>query len=329
MADQYKDIRAYRAGGLLQVADFLLVIPSLYCLSLRTSDGVRLDMQCSKDDLKHGALFLSNHRDIVMDAAWLSMLLRYRLNIRPYMGIGNNLYGRWWLRVFFRLNRCFTVVRDGSPRELLQHSQHLSDYMHHLRSRGKSIWLAQREGRAKDGNDRTQEAVLKMLTLGGSCGSVIDAIRRMNICPTSISYEYDPCDYLKAAEMQLKRDNPDWKKTKEDDIFSMRTGVFGRKGKVMYRITPSINHWLDLHQAELETLPRNRQLQEIARQIDRQIHAAYEIYPRGKAFDDYIESRLALIDIPHKDTAFLREKLYEMYNNPVINHENCNLSGEL
>ena len=118
--------------------DFLIVMPSLYCLSLCTSDGVKLDMQCDKKDLKKGALFLSNHRDIVMDAAWLSMLLRYRLNIRPYMGIGNNLYGRWWLRVFFRLNRCFTVLRGGSPRDILRHSQHLSYYMHELRRHGKS-----------------------------------------------------------------------------------------------------------------------------------------------------------------------------------------------
>jgi hypothetical protein len=325
--DKYKDIRAYHVGGILQVTDFIVVMPLLNLLAKKTTSSLELDLRCGHADLKGGALFLSNHRDIVMDAAFLSLLLRTRMNIRPYMGIGNNLYGRWWLETFFKFNRCFTVLRDGSPRDLLQHSQHLSDYMHHLRTLRRSIWLAQREGRAKDGNDRTQEGVLKMLCIGGGHTSTLNAIREMNICPTCISYEYDPCDYLKAAEMQLKRDNPAWKKSKEDDIVSMKTGVLGQKGRVTYRITPSINHWLDQHAAELETLPRNQQLQAIAQQIDRQIHGAYEIYERGKEFDDYIESRIALIDVPHKDTAFLREKLYEMYNNPVINHEKSSLPG--
>ena len=150
------------------------------------------------------------------------------------------------------------------------------------------------------------------------------AIKDLNICPVSISYEYDPCDYLKAREMQLKRDNPRWRKTKRDDVESMATGIHGRKGRVVYRLTPSINPEIDVMLAahpEYRTQPHSEQAQHICDIIDRHIHMGYEIFDRGTDFEAYIESRIALIDIPNKDEAFLREKLYEMYNNPVINHQ--------
>ena len=320
--DEYKDIRAYRVGWLLQVTDWFTIMPFLMWLRNRTSASLTLDMQADKDDLKGGAVFMSNHRDIVMDAAWLSLLLRTKWNIRPYMGIGTNLYGRWWIEPLCKLMRCFSVIRGGSPRELLQHSQHLSAYIQSLRHRKKSIWIAQREGRAKDRNDSTQDAVIKMLILNNpQAEDVLTMVRRLNICPTCINYEFDPCDYLKAQEMQLKRDNPDWKKTKDDDVFSMKTGIYGYKGRVVYRITPSINHWLDQNEEQLRSLNRNQQLRAIAERVDYQIHSSYEIYERGNDFDRYIEQQLQKIQIPDKDTAFLREKLYEMYSNPVKNYQ--------
>ncbi len=325
--DEYKQIRSFHTGPLLQITDWFTIIPGLEILAKKTADSVRLDINAPKADLKNGAMFISNHRDIIMDAAWLSLLLREKMNIRPFMGIGNNLFGKWWIEPFLRFNRGFAVMRGGSPRELMQNSETLSGYIHYLRSRRKSVWLAQREGRAKDGDDRTQPAVLKMLTLysdtadGGRKNNLLDNIRALNICPVSISYEYDPCDYLKAREMQLKRDNPEWKKAKEDDLESMSVGIHGQKGRVVYRITSSINHWIEKEEAQLKTMNRNEQIQAIAAQIDRQIHSAYEIFPRDEAFDRYIESRIDLINLPDKDIPFLRERLHEMYANPVINHE--------
>lgn len=330
MRDPYRNIRAYKTGWLLEMTDWLFVVPGLRLLAKKTADSINMEI-ADKKDLAGGALFLSNHRDIVMDASWLSLLVREKLNIRPFMGIGNNLYGKWWIEPFFKFNRGFTVLRGGNLRDVLTHSQQLSGYIQFLRRRKKSVWLAQREGRAKDGNDLTQHAIIKMLTMANVLSDkedIISKLKALNICPVCINYEFDPCDYLKAREMQLKRDNPEWKKSKEDDLLSMKTGIIGKKGKVVYRVTASLNHWLDAKAKELEQLNRNELVEAVANQIDHQIHAAYEIYDRGEQFDRYIESRLQKIDLPHPDLPFLREKLYEMYNNPIKNYEKSHLSGE-
>ena len=323
--NQFKDIRAYRVGWLLTICDFLFAFPILWIWALRTSKGIKLDYLGDRKqierDIKHGAFFMTNHRDIVLDAAWLSVLLRCRYFIRPFIGIGNNLFAYKWIEVLVRFNRCFVVKRGAGAHAQLENSKQLSAYIKHLRSQGKSIWLAQREGRAKDSNDLTQPSVLHMLTLDGE--DFFENVKTLNICPVSINYEYDPCDYLKAAEMQLKRDNPKWRKRAKDDVRSMHTGIRGKKGRVVYRLTPSINPEID---ALLEAEPEIRkaslhdQLQRVCDIIDRHIHRGYEIYERGTDFDAYIESRLALVDIPNKDEAFLRKRLYEMYKFPEINH---------
>lgn len=332
MADQYKNIRAYRVGWLLAVTDWLTILPVLKWFEHKTTTSVKLaylgDRKQIEQDIKHGACFLTNHRDICMDSAWLSMLLRMRYFIRPYIGIGNNLFAKWWIEPVVRFLRCFVVIRNGSLHEQVENAKTLSHYINDLRRRGKSIWLAQREGRAKDSNDLTQPGVLKMLTFDAP--DFFEAVKALNICPVSITYEYDPCDYLKAREMQQKRDNPRWRKSKADDLRSMQTGINGFKGRVTYRLTPSINHALEQllkEQPEAKQLNRNEQIQLVCNLIDRQIHAGYEIYPHDAAFDKYIESRLALVKLSNKDEAFLRGKLYEMYNNPIKNYEKSHLPG--
>ena len=332
MADQYKNIRAYRVGWLLAITDWLTILPVLKWFERKTTTSVKLaylgDRKQIEQDIKHGACFLTNHRDICMDSAWLSMLLRMRYFIRPYIGIGNNLFAKWWIEPVVRFLRCFVVIRNGSLHEQVENAKTLSHYINDLRRRGKSIWLAQREGRAKDSNDLTQPGVLKMLTFDAP--DFFEAVKALNICPVSITYEYDPCDYLKAREMQQRRDNPRWRKSKADDLRSMQTGINGFKGRVTYRLTPSINHALEQllqEQPEAKQLNRNEQIQLVCNLIDQQIHAGYEIYPHDAAFDKYIDSRLALIKLSNKDDAFLREKLYEMYNNPIKNYEKSHLPG--
>ncbi len=323
--DQFKDIRAYRVGWLLPFTDFLLAFPLLGIWAWRTTKGIRLDYLGDRKqierNIKKGAFFITNHRDIILDASWLSLLLRCRYFIRPYMGIGNNLFAKKWIEHLVRFNRCFVVKRGAGAHAQLENAKQLSAYIRHLRGRHKSIWLAQREGRAKDSNDLTQVSVLHMLTMNND--DIFEAVKALNICPVSITYEYDPCDYLKAREMQLKRDNPKWRKRAKDDVESMVTGIRGEKGRVVFRLTPSINPEIDAMLAahpEYRELPQHDQLQHICNIIDRHIHQGYEIYERGTDFDAYIESRLAKIELPNKDEAFLRERLYEMYNNPVINH---------
>lgn len=326
MKKEYNDIRAYDCSALLWIWDHLVIIPWLSHLAHKTTSGLKADGLDNVD--KHeGYLFLTNHRDICMDSAWLSLILRTRKNIRPYIGIGNNLFGRWWIEPFVRTNRCFVVKRGGTPKELLKHSQVMSAYIHDLISHHHSIWLAQREGRAKDGNDRTQASVLKMLTLGGE--GFLDSVEKLNICPVSLSYQYDPCDYLKAKEMQLKRDQEGWKKSKEDDIENMQTGIEGWKGEVVFRFTRPLNRWLTLHRSELEPLSRNEQIERVAQQIDHQIHQAYEIWPRGQEFEDYLTQQVAKINIEGKDDTFLREKIQEMYDNQKKNHEASLICGDL
>lgn len=323
---QFKHIRAYRTGWLLAILDWIIAAPILLIWQRKTSTSLKLeymgDRKQIEKDIKHGAFFMTNHRDIVMDSAWLSLLLRKRYFIRPFIGIGNNLFAKKWIEHLVRFNRCFAVIRNGGAHAQLENAHTLSAYIAHLRQQGKSIWLAQREGRAKDSNDLTQPSVLHMLTINND--DFFQAIKDLNICPVSITYEYDPCDYLKAREMQLKRDNPKWRKRKRDDVESMVTGIKGQKGRVVYRLTPSINPEIDqllAQHPEYQTLPLSEKTQIVCRIIDKHIHLGYEIYERGTEFEQYIESRLQLIDIPNKDDAYLRERLYEMYENPVKNYQ--------
>ena len=177
-----------------------------------------------------------------------------------------------------------------------------------------------------------------MLAMGGE-GDIIDRLIEMNILPLTISYEYDPCDYLKAQEFQLKRDIPDYKKTQEDDLKNMQTGLFGPKGRVHFQVASCINE-------ELEKLDRSLSKPELFSQIsaliDRRIHANYRMYPGNyiahdylsgtqafaghytaeekKHFTDYIDQQLARIELPNKDIPFLREKMLLMYANPLTNY---------
>lgn len=323
--DKFKHIRAYHTGWLHVLFDWVTIFPYLWYLARKTTTSVELaylgDKKQIEEDIRYGAFFMTNHRDICMDSAWLSWLLGMKYCKRPYIGIGNNLFGKWWIEPFVRSQRCFVVIRNVSPREQLVQSQLLSEYIMQLRHKEKSIWLAQRQGRAKDGNDVTQPAVLKMLTLGSE--DFFEAVKLLNICPVSINYEYDPCDYLKAREMQLVRDNPDWKKSKKDDLISMQVGIEGQKGRVVYRLTPSINREIDVllaAQPELRQAPRNEQIQVVCNLIDRHIHQAYEVYERGEKFEQYLQGQLGKIDLPQKDEAFLMQKMHEMYEMQMINH---------
>ena len=329
--NNFRKIRAYRVGWILPFIDFLIMYPILRIMKRKTTTAVELkylgDKKDIEKDIKQGAFFMTNHRDIVMDSAWLTYLLRTRYFIRPYIGIGNNLFGKWWIEHVVRTLRAFVVILNGSMHDQRDNAILLSQYMRYLRKRHKSIWLAQREGRAKDGNDVTQPGVLKMLTIDAD--NFFDSIKELNICPVSISYEYDPCDSLKAREMQLKRDNPTWRKSKKDDLVSMSVGINGNKGRIVYRLTPSINPEIDKALAEnpeLLNMSRNEQIQFVCQLIDRHIHLGYEMYERGEKFDAYLEGQLKKIHISNKDTVFLREKLIEMYDNQVKNYEKAQLA---
>lgn len=293
---------------------------------------------------KPACTFISNHRDIVLDASFLNLILfdvGYGLT---QVAIGDNLLIRPWIETFVRLNNSFIVKRGVSVRQMLEVSYTLSAYIHHtIKETKESIWIAQREGRAKDSNDRTQPSVLKMLNMAGG-KDILSNLASLNIVPVSISYEYDPCDYLKAKEFQLKRDNPDYHKTQQDDSLNMETGILGNKGRVHFTIGNRINDRL----AELDPdKDKNELFVEVAGIIDKEIYTHYRFYPCNyvaydlshgtrrfsdhyglkdkKEFEAYLQGQLDKIDIPHKDEAFLRRKILEMYANPLVNNLSLSL----
>lgn len=288
-----------------------------------------------------GYTYISNHRDIILDSAFLNVLL-YDKGLRfPQVAIGDNLMLAPWVERLTRLNGNFLVRRSLQGREVLMAAKLLSEYMHAAIGEGISTWIAQREGRAKDSSDHTQLALLKMLTLGADTREAVEALRKLNIVPVCCSYEYDPCDYLKAREMQLKRDNPNYTKTKEEDGLSMRTGVFGYKGRVYLHTARPLNEVFV--EVDWAAVPESEHIERIARLIDREIHASYQLYPgnyiaydlltghrsaqyteeEAATFVAYLDKQLERIVMPAdivKDTPYLRERILEMYANPLRNY---------
>ena len=173
--------------------------------------GLTLDHTAIPDKSK-AYTYISNHRDIILDSGFLSILLIDQGMDTVEIAIGDNLLIYPWIKKLVRVNKSFIVQRALTMRQMLESSARMSRYMHYtISEKNQSIWIAQREGRAKDSNDRTQDSVLKMLAMGGE-GDLIDRLKEMNIAPLAISYEYDPCDFLKAREFQLKRDIEGYKK---------------------------------------------------------------------------------------------------------------------
>jgi hypothetical protein len=322
-----------------------MVYPFLQYLEANMTKGIDLN-GLDKIDVSKSYLYVSNHRDIILDSAFLCGKLIEKNMDTVEIAIGDNLLIFPWIEDLVKVNKSFVVKRGLSARQVLESSQRLSAYIAHaIMDRNQSIWIAQREGRAKDSNDRTQESLLKMLSMSG-VGSFIENLSALNICPLSISYEYDPCDFLKAKEMQQKRDNSDYKKDPNDDLLNMQTGIMGYKGKVVYEITGDINK--ELKMIAGETSSRNQQITLTAELIDRRIHTNYNIFANNKIafdilkrsknfaaeyttiekldFERYLMLQIAKIDLPNKDEDFLMKKLLEMYANPLVNKLSANSS---
>ena len=306
-------------------------------LLARLSKGCDIDIASLDTDSRY--TFISNHRDIVLDSALLDkLLIDAGFNTTCEIAIGDNLLKLPWVKDLVRVNKSFIVERALSMREMLMASKRLSEYMHFvIAEKNDNVWIAQREGRAKDSNDRTQEAILKMMVMGGE-GSIIDRLKQLHLVPLAISYEYDPCDYLKAAELQARRDNPSWQKGPMDDVTSMQTGIMGYKGYIHYQCADCIDSYLDTIPADT---PKTELFRLIADHIDRQIFAGYRLYPNNyvaldllhgdsahadhytaedKAqFEVYLKRQLDKIEMEGKDDAYLREQMLKMYANPAIN----------
>ncbi len=297
------------------------------------------DMNVDAIDISKRYTFVSNHRDIVLDSAFLDKLLvDAGFATTCEIAIGDNLLTLPWVRDLVRVNKSFIVERGLPPRQMLMASKRLSDYMHFaVAEKNENVWIAQREGRAKDSDDRTTPAILKMMAMGGE-GSAVQRLMQLHIVPLSISYEFDPCDFLKARELQQRRDNENFRKAPGEDVNSMRTGIMGYKGRIHYHCAPCIDPFLE----SVADMPKTELFDCVAAYIDREIHRNYRLYPSnlvaldllegGNAHADgytdadkafflkYIEGQMAKIEMENPDTDFLREQLLKMYANPARNH---------
>ena len=310
----------------------------LEMLMAKASLGMDIDVEAI--DVSKRFTFVSNHRDIVLDSALLDKLLvDAGFKTTCEIAIGDNLLSLPWVKDLVRINKSFIVERSLQPREMLLASKRLSEYMHFvIQEKNDNVWIAQREGRAKDSDDRTQPAILKMMAMGGT-GTPSERLQQLHIVPLSISYEFDPCDFLKAREFQLRRDNPEWKKGKNDDVVSMQTGIMGFKGHVHYHCAPCIDEYLQQLPADT---PKTEFFDIVAAHIDSEIHRNYRLYPsnyiaadmldgtsfakEGKyteadrqQFEAYLQGQLNKLDLADKDIPFLRERMLTMYANPLRN----------
>lgn len=317
-----------------------VIAPFLLDLSKKTMDSLTISgLDNLKGDKKY--LIMSNHRDIVGDAAILNTLMITNGFDTAENAIGDNLCSRPWITEMMKLNKNFIVKRSGTKREIFEASKLLSSYIReNIVKKNNSIWIAQREGRAKDADDRTQESLLKMFSM--SSGSDLkQGFLELNILPVSISYEYDACDYLKAKEFQQKRDDANFKKSKEDDVLNMQVGLTGYKGRVHYEVMPDINGILQNEISDNDD--RTAIVEKVAVVIDKCIHANYQIYPGNyvaldllegrdvccsenytaeekERFVNYLNGQIGKIDLVNKDTDFLKTKILEMYANPLKNY---------
>jgi len=313
--------------------DAVMTIAKATTFSLTVSGKSRLP----KDNAP--CTFISNHRDIILDASFLNVILYDVGYGMTQVAIGDNLLIRSWIKTLVSLNNSFIVKRGVGVRQMLEVSGKLSAYIHHtIKETKESVWIAQREGRAKDSDDRTQNSILKMFNIAGKEGNILDNIISLNIVPVSISYEFDPCDFLKAKEFQQKRDDEAFVKTQRDDLLNMETGILNNKGRVHFTICSPINDALVKLDRDMD---KNEIYSAIANIIDREIFKHYRFYPHNyvafdilnntrrfnehysfndkKKFEEYLKGQLDKIVIPNKDEAFLKSKILEMYSNPLKN----------
>ncbi len=233
----------------------------------RASDGISYS---GLEHLQKGRpyLFLSNHRDIVMDPAFVNYALYHAGLPTPRLAIGDNLLQKPFVSDLMRLNKCFIVHRSlTGRREKLAAFQTLSAYINHsIRSEGTSIWIAQAEGRAKDGDDRTDSAILKMFHMSRKDEAFADVMRDLHLVPISISYEYDPCDLAKARELYIRASTGSYSKVAGEDDASIAQGITGFKGRVHISFSP-------------EVAAPNADAKQLAQRIDQEILGNYRLFP--------------------------------------------------
>ena len=279
-------------------------------------------------------LFISNHRDIILDTSLLNACLFDNGLVMTASAIGDNLVQKDFLHVLSKLNRNFLVQRGLSPREMLQSSKLLSEYIGQLLLReNRSVWIAQREGRTKDGNDATHQGVLKMLGMGSGEEQLMDYFKKVKIVPVSISYEYDPTDALKIPQLMAEANKQIYIKEKNEDFMTLMSGIMGQKKHIHIHVGKVLDNEIDVIKSEFDNT--NKQIQALAQVIDDSILQSYKLWPTNYIAYDllyktnkfqhlYNENEKSLFErrlemrIDENDP-IQRDGFLAMYANPVVN----------
>ncbi|WP_319510649.1 1-acyl-sn-glycerol-3-phosphate acyltransferase [uncultured Draconibacterium sp.] len=305
----------------------------LHWLVDKTSDGLKVT-GIDKLDKTKPYLFISNHRDIILDAALLNFLIFEHGMNTTQIAIGDNLLQYEWIEHTVKLNRSFVIKRNLPPRELMMASKKVSHFIRKsITEDNLSVWIAQREGRTKDGNDKTQESVLKMLNMSNK-GGISDGFNELNIVPVSISYEIEPCGLPKLREL-IKKEHYGRAKQSKDDLKAMSMGMFAPKGRMRFAFGTPIETHFELTKNNEQ---RNAYIHRLAEMIDDQIYKNYKLWPSNfvaydmlmqehrfkdrytaeeqKKFEIMVEQAMVHIDFPITD---IQERFLKLYAYPVIN----------
>lgn len=280
-------------------------------------------------------MFIGNHRDITFDPALLEYYFFVEHRRTSRIAVGDNLYSTPLLNEVAKLNKMVKVKRTGTMREKLENSYTLAAYIQQsLFEDHESVWIAQRDGRTKDGNDYTKHGLVKMITLGND-KNLMETIRRMKITPVTVSYEFEPCDKLKARELAISEHSV-YHKQPGEDFNSIKQGIFGQKGRMSLTIGKPIVRELDDIPEELSN---NDKINEVCKLIDKQIYTNYTLYSTNyiahdllhqdeayrehysdaekTSFEQYLQQNSQIPDVPEEK---MRENLLKIYATPVDNH---------
>jgi len=309
----------------------------------QTSCGFSFDGEENIKDCDKKFLFVSDHRDITLDPALVQYLLNKCNLPMTEICVGNNLLSSQLVEDLMRLNRMIKVIRGIPPREMYFSSQLLSSYIRQsISSNSHSIWIAQREGRSKNGLDITEQGLLKMFDMSGS-GEFVDNFTELNIVPLSISYEIEPCDARKAREIYISR-RQKYVKRQNEDLHSILTGISQRKGHIHITIGKPLTRTEIEDAAERRGNDRYHALMSI---LDNRIIGGYKLWKNNfiaydlmtgsdryadryapedrKEFIDYMNHKLSRIE-SNIDRTELSHIFYEIYGNPILNKKNHGFS---
>jgi len=328
---------AMRQVKSIEVFQDQFIVPVINQILKASSRG--LTMQGLEElDKSHRYLYISNHRDIILDAALMNVKMHASGFSPTEIAIGSNLLIYPWINDLVRINRSFIVKRNIPVKQMLTSSKLLSHYIRQMITKGTdSIWIAQREGRAKDGNDLTQPALLKMLNMSNNNG-FFEGFKELQIIPMAISYEIEPCGNEKVSELKKRQLDPNFQKTEKDDLMSMVSGLSNQKGEIHIQFGKLIDEDL-LHHISAEPGP-NERLKLLAEQIDKEIYKNYKLFSNNYiAYDLYFKtnkysdrySRIekeSFIDLTHSRLNLVNEDIEDsmvlwlkMYATPVYNYE--------